>query len=141
MVVDDSVLMQALIEAFLKEFQPYDMELCFASNGLEALATLNEDPQIDLISLDVNMPEMTGFEFLDRLKVDPKLAEIPVIFISSEPSEEDVVRGLAAGASAYLAKPLDGTRLRGVVEQVFGPAGTTDHEPQRARIRDERTER
>ena len=50
---------------------------------------------------------------------DPKLAEIPVIFISSETSEEDVARGLAAGANAYLPKPIDGIRLRGVIEQVF----------------------
>ena len=128
LVVDDSVMMRTLIEAFLKGFQRYDMELRFASNGLEALEALNEDPQTDLISLDVNMPEMTGFEFLERLKVDPKLAEIPVIFISCETDEEDVARGLAAGANAYLTKPLDGTRLRGVIEQVFGSGGTADPE-------------
>ena len=122
LVVDDSVLMQTLIEAYLKEFQPYDMELRFASNGLEALATLNEDPQIDLIGLDVNMPEMTGFEFLERLKADPKLAEVPVIFISSEISEEAVARGLTAGAKAYISKPFDSVQLRGVIEQVFGSA-------------------
>ena len=123
LVVDDSVLARTLIEAFLKEFQPYDMELRFASNGLEALEALSEDPQVDMISLDVNMPEMTGFEFLERLKVDLKLADIPVIFISSETDEEEVARGLAAGARAYLTKPFDGSHLRSAIDQVFGSTG------------------
>ena len=127
LVIDDSVLMRTLIGAFLKEFKAYDIELRFASNGLEALEALSEDPQTDLISLDVNMPEMTGFEFLERLRVDPKLAEIPVIFISCETGEGDVAKGLAAGANTYLTKPLDGTRLREVIKQVFGTGGSADH--------------
>jgi CheY-like chemotaxis protein len=79
--------------------------LIAAHDGREGLARLAENPDVDVIILDINMPHMTGLEFLSQVKAKPELVGIPVIIVSTEGKEEDVARGLKAGAVAYLKKP------------------------------------
>jgi two-component system, sensor histidine kinase and response regulator len=73
-------------------------------NGRLALQAARSDPP-DLILLDVNMPEMDGFEVCAQLKADPELAEIPVIFISGLTDTLDKVAAFSAGAVDYIIKP------------------------------------
>ena len=82
-----------------------------AANGREALDLLQEKP-IDLVLLDIMMPDMNGYEVLERVKVDPNLRHIPIIMISAVDEIESVIRCVELGAEDYLSKPFNPTLLR-----------------------------
>jgi adenylate cyclase len=82
-----------------------------ATNGREALELLQAKP-IDLLLLDIMMPDMNGYEVLERLKADPHLRHIPVIMISAIDEIESVIRCVELGAEDYLSKPFNPTLLR-----------------------------
>ncbi len=100
LVVEDSRLIHKMYEVMLRPCM-----LIAAHDGREGLTRLAENPDVDVIILDINMPHMTGLEFLSQVKGKPEFAGIPVIIVSTEGKEEDVARGLKAGAIAYLKKP------------------------------------
>lgn len=73
-------------------------------DGREALERLSEGMEVGLIISDVEMPRMDGFALLQAVKADRRLAEIPVILVTSRASDEDRERGLRLGADAYIVK-------------------------------------
>ena len=85
--------------------------LTAAANGREALEILQGKP-IDLVLLDIMMPDMNGYEVLERLKADVNLRHIPVIMISAVDEIESVIRCIELGADDYLSKPFNPTLLR-----------------------------
>jgi two-component system chemotaxis response regulator CheY len=89
--------------------------LIHAHDGREALQLLGEHDDVDLILLDINMPNMNGLELLGRVKSDAALQSIPVVIISTEGKEEDTERGLEAGASAYIKKPFRNEELLEII--------------------------
>ena len=101
MVVDDNPANLNLLERMLRE-QGYDVR-SFRLGRLALSAAQKEAP--DLILLDVNMPEMDGYEVCRRLKSDETLSEIPVIFISALNAAEDKLRGFRSGGADYVSKP------------------------------------
>jgi len=77
-----------------------------ASNGLEGLEVLAKHHQeIALIILDVNMPEMDGFEFLERIKANPDYQPIPVMMLTTESERGKIIQAIKAGAVNYICKP------------------------------------
>ena len=74
-----------------------------ATNGIEALR-LCEEQSFQLLILDVDMPELTGFELTVRLRQMKAYREVPIILVTSRDTEDDKRRGLAAGADAYITK-------------------------------------
>ncbi len=110
LVVDDSKLIHKMFEVLLRQFS-----LVHAHDGLEALQCLGTHSEIDLILLDINMPKMSGLEFLAQIKGDTVFKQIPVVIISTEGKEEDTIRGLEAGAGGPLpgGKGLRGPRRAG----------------------------
>jgi sigma-B regulation protein RsbU (phosphoserine phosphatase) len=82
-----------------------------AEDGRQALALLREQP-FDLVLLDIMMPELNGYEVLERLKADERLRHIPVIMISAVDQIESVIRCIELGAEDYLPKPFNPTLLR-----------------------------
>jgi signal transduction histidine kinase len=101
MIVDDNSNNLKLLEEMLEQ-QSYQVR-SFPLGRL-ALAAAMENPP-DLILLDVNMPEMNGYEVCDRLKADDKLADIPVIFLSALDGTGDKVKAFQSGAADYISKP------------------------------------
>jgi putative two-component system response regulator len=77
-----------------------------ANSGSRALKLAQQAPLPDLILLDVMMPQMSGYEVLERLRAEPVTRDIPVIFITAMNSEDDEQRGLVMGAVDYITKPL-----------------------------------
>ena len=113
LVIDDSKLVHKMFHMLMpKSAQVY------ALDGREALDRLAEHPDVDLIILDINMPRMNGLEFLRRVKADAALAKIPVVIISTEGKEEDTIRGLQAGAAAYVRKPFRQETILDIVQRV-----------------------
>jgi sigma-B regulation protein RsbU (phosphoserine phosphatase) len=85
--------------------------LTTATNGREALDLLQAKP-FDLVLLDIMMPEMNGFEVLERMKAGGELRDVPVIMISALSEIDSVIRCIELGAEDYLAKPFNPTLLR-----------------------------
>jgi two-component system chemotaxis response regulator CheY len=100
LVVDDSKLMHKVYEVMLRQYP-----LVHANDGRDALQKLGEHDDIDLVLLDINMPNMNGLEFLAALSDEPAQDSPTVIVISTEGKEEDTRKGLEAGAVAYIKKP------------------------------------
>ncbi len=82
-----------------------------AEDGIAAMDLL-DSMSIDLVLLDVLMPEMDGFEVLERMRATPELREVPVVMISAQDEIDNVVRCIEAGADDYLCKPFNAVMLR-----------------------------
>ena len=102
LVADDSEDIRNLFGVMLKA--KYDVR--YAADSDETLAGADTEPLPDLILLDVEMPELDGYEVCTRLKANPALAHIPVIFVTGRSDPKDQARGLLAGAVDYITKPI-----------------------------------
>jgi signal transduction histidine kinase/CheY-like chemotaxis protein/CHASE3 domain sensor protein len=87
------------------------MEVYTADNGIEALAQLNEHPDIDIVLMDVMMPEMDGYQAMQKLREDPRFNKLPVIALTAKAMQGDKEKSIQAGASDYITKPVDNSRL------------------------------
>lgn len=107
LVVDDiETNIKLLTAKLLKEYYT----VLTANSGKEALAILKKG-KIDIILLDVMMPEMDGFEVCKTIKTDPKTTHIPVVMVTALSDIDDRVKGLEAGADEFLTKPINDTAL------------------------------
>ena len=108
LLVDDDVESLAVARARLADD---GVEISCATGGKAGLeAAKSQNP--DLILLDLDMPDMSGFDVCKTLKADPELCMIPVLFLSGSATSEDKVRGLDLGAVDYITKPFDDFELR-----------------------------
>ncbi len=82
---------------------------------------LHEKP--DAVLLDVMMPDITGFEVLRFVRREPKLAKLPVIIVSAKSLPGDIEKGMEAGASVYLTKPVAFLELKKAVEDAVANSG------------------
>ena len=101
LVVDDAPENLMILESILSK----DYSLKLFNDSSDALDNAFANPP-DLILLDVMMPKIDGFEVCRRLKANPKLADVPVIFITSRTDIEDEERGFSVGASDFIHKPI-----------------------------------
>ena len=101
LIVDDAPANIRVLAETLME----DYEIRVATNGAEALQLAGSDMPPDLILLDIEMPEMDGYEVCKRLKQDKTTKKIPVIFITARSNEEDEAKGLELDAVDYITKP------------------------------------
>lgn len=103
LVVDDDRINRELLTHLFER----DYEISTAGGGVEALKLLKEKPDIDLVMLDIMMPQMSGMEVLTEIRENPDTRELPVILISAMANTRDVVNGLRLGANDYITKPVD----------------------------------
>jgi CheY-like chemotaxis protein len=97
-----------------------DVEVLEATSGQDAIDLTHRHPDIDLIILDVQMPEMDGFETASMLKLRKRTRDIPIIFLTAAfKSEEFQQRGFAVGAVDYLLKPIDDNLLINKISTYF----------------------
>jgi len=108
LVVDDNSMNRIMLSRYITKlgYRP-----SLAENGRQALEKLQGEP-FDLVLLDVEMPEMDGYQVLEHLKTNPRLRDIPVIMISAVEELESVVKCIELGAQDYLPKPFNPVLLR-----------------------------
>lgn len=108
LVIDDNEQSRELLSRYLVR---QGHQVLDAASGAEAMRILASTP-VDLLFLDLVMPEMSGMELLRRIKADPKLRAVPVIIVSGISDTEGVIRCIEAGADDYLDKPFNPTLLQ-----------------------------
>jgi class 3 adenylate cyclase len=108
LVVDDNRVNRLLLGRALEQL---GHTVAFAENGREALEALRQR-RVDLVLLDIEMPEMNGYEVLEALAADPRLRDVPVVMMSSVEEVDSVARCIEMGAEDYLFKPVNQVLLR-----------------------------
>lgn len=113
MVCDDDPSVRSLLEVTLA----FDHDVVMATNGQEALDMLAEDPDIEVLLLDVMMPVKDGLTTLAELRANPATADLPVIMLTAKAQDADAAAGRAAGADEYVTKPFDPFELEQLIDQ------------------------
>ncbi|MBI2418899.1 MAG: response regulator [Ignavibacteriales bacterium] len=116
LIVDDAPENIAILGELLTEFN-----LKVATNGKKALNIIYSDTPIDIILLDVMMPELDGFEVARQLKSDPKYSSIPIIFLTAQSDIHSFIQGFELGADEYVTKPFDSDAVLHLVRSKLTP--------------------
>ena len=91
------------------------LDVVFSETGREALEILSTDPRIDLVLMDIMMPQMDGYETIRAARAMPALRTLPIIAVTAKAMQGDREKSIAAGASDYITKPVDPDKLISLV--------------------------
>ena len=111
------------IFALSSVIEPKGATLEIARNGREALERLARPPQVDLVLMDIMMPEMDGLEAMRQIRAQRELDRVPIIALTAKAMRDDQEKCLAAGANDYVAKPIDVDKLLSLI-RVWMPKQT-----------------
>ena len=116
LIVDDDEDNTIIASAIMRS-KGYEVRV--ASSGPAALEVLERE-HINVVLLDIMMPEMDGIEVLDRIRSNPRLAGLPVILVTAKSQDEDVLSGYKCGADYYITKPFTSRQLLHGIGLVLG---------------------
>jgi CheY-like chemotaxis protein len=108
LVVDDDMRNAYALSRLLTE---RGLRVLIARSGAKALETLETTPEIDLVLMDIMMPEMDGYETMQRVRAQVKFKNLPILALTAKAMKGDLEKCIAAGANDYLSKPIDAERL------------------------------
>jgi|SRR5689334_19256974 two-component system, cell cycle response regulator DivK len=115
LIVDDNRASRELIRAILK---PVRCNITEATHGQQALDLMQQE-RPDLVLLDIDMPGLDGLAVLKKMRQDASLADLPVVAVTAFAMEGDREKGMAAGFTAYVTKPVRAAILRQQVQQLL----------------------
>ncbi|MBU0899455.1 response regulator [bacterium] len=118
LVVDDEIDILRILKKVL-ELKNY--EVITASTGKEALERINET--IDIVLLDIMLPDLMGYDVCEIIKKNPALREIPVIMLSAKTQMSDIRKGLDIGVEMYITKPFDPFNIPEQLEDILQRKG------------------
>ena len=119
LVVDDNPDSLAIMRTILEN---HGYEVVAAGNGTDGLAVVRSTP-VDLVLLDVMMPDMSGIEVLQQIKLDAATGRLPVILVTAKTQDDDLLSGYEYGADYYIPKPFTAKQLLYGIELVLGQGG------------------
>jgi CheY-like chemotaxis protein len=130
LVVDDDV---RNVFALTSALELHGMTVLYADTGAAGIDLLIEHPEVDLVLMDVMMPDMDGNRTTAAIRQMPQFAELPIVFLTAKAMPEDRDKSIAAGGTDYVTKPVDLDRLldvmaAGLVGRHQGPAPSTERE-------------
>jgi CheY-like chemotaxis protein len=108
LVVDDDV---RNVFALTSALENHGMEVLFAENGRDGIDVLKQHPEVDLVLMDIMMPEMDGYEAIQAIRKMRQFKRLPIIALTAKAMREDREKSIAAGASDYIAKPIEVEQL------------------------------
>jgi CheY-like chemotaxis protein len=108
LVVDDDMRNIYALSSILENS---DLKVTYATNGRKALEALDSNPSIDLVLMDIMMPEMDGYQAMREIRKSEKHKDLPIISLTAKAMKGDRERCIEAGASDYIPKPVDPERL------------------------------
>lgn len=115
LIIDDALHIRRLITRMLEHNNFIALE---AADGLQGLQTLREQKP-DVVTCDISMPHMDGFEFLSAAKQDPETQNVPIIIITAVGQEEETTKAIEMGASACLTKPFSSSNLLETIQTLL----------------------
>jgi len=115
--VDDSPTARASIEYTLKKA---DFQVVLATDGVDALETLESNPKIDVFLLDINMPRMDGLTLIRKIRELPVYKFTPILFLTTESQDSMKMEGKKAGASGWIVKPFEPDTLVSIISRFTG---------------------
>ena len=122
LVVDDSKLHHQMYRLVFARGALAGSTVYHAENGREGYALLAAHPELTLVLLDLNMPELNGLEVLARRRAESLHLHVPIVLVTTEGTEEDEARGRAAGAWDYLRKPFQPADVERLVTRALAAA-------------------
>ncbi|MES2900017.1 MAG: HAMP domain-containing protein, partial [Pseudomonadota bacterium] len=117
LVVDDDL---RNIFALTTVLERYQMKVHFAENGKDGIAMLEETPGIEIVLMDIMMPEMDGYDTMRAIRQIPKFKSLPIITLTAKAMKGDRDKCIAAGASDYITKPVDVAQLLSLMRVWLG---------------------
>jgi CheY-like chemotaxis protein len=108
LIVDDDV---RNVFALTSVLEGHGMEVVFAETGAEGLEKLEANSDIDLVLMDIMLPEMDGYETMQQIRARDRFERLPVIALTAKAMKGDREKSIASGASDYIAKPVDTDQL------------------------------
>ncbi len=108
LIVDDDV---RNIFALTSILEGQEMDVIYAENGLQAIEALEEHPDVEVILMDVMMPEIDGYETTQRIRQMKEFQDLPIIALTAKAMKGDREKCIESGASDYIAKPVDTDQL------------------------------
>jgi len=125
LVIDDSKLHHQMYRLIFSRGSLAGSTVYFATNGKDGYGLLAAHPELTLVLLDLNMPEMNGLEVLERRRAEALHPHIPIVLVTTEGSVEAARRGRAAGAWEYLRKPFQPADVELLVSRAVAQSATT----------------
>ena len=116
LIVEDEERIRKVINIIIRG---ENIEVDEASDGKEALDKIFSN-EFDLVILDLMIPEIDGFDVLDKIRSDEKTEDLPVIIVSARSSDKDILQGLKGGANYYIPKPFEPQELISSLELILG---------------------
>ena len=116
LLVDDEPGIRVSVKEYLQEIGGFDVQV--ASNADEAWQLMQQKTP-DLVISDIMMPQIDGYQFLKKLRDDPRFTSLPVVFLTARGMTRDRIRGYQAGVDVYLPKPFDSDELVAIVKTLL----------------------
>ena len=123
LVVDDDLRNLLALTPLLER---WDIGVVAAGDGHEALETLHEDGDIDLVLMDLMMPEMDGFKTIEKIRLDTDLNTLSIIALTAKTADEDRHNAIASGANDFLSKPVEPAELKRLLDRYLLPQITNE---------------
>jgi len=121
MIVDDSITVRRVMERFLERV---GLRVVTAKDGIDGINVLQE-ARPDIILLDIEMPNMDGYEFATHVRNDERVSDVPIIMITSRVGDKHRARAIEIGVNDYLGKPYQDAQLLEAIRFLLDERGTT----------------
>lgn len=117
LVVDDFPTMRRIVKTLMR--QNGYTNFVEAEDGVQGLKALDNNPDVEFVVSDWNMPNMSGLEFLKAVRSDARFSHLPFLMVTAESEKEQIIEAVKNGVSSYIVKPFTGAALQDKLTKIF----------------------